>query len=501
MHSDIDNFVFFNTYSNNKYLYDSSSNFVIPSPEPMEDIIRAYKNHNRSDIISSLSSKYRKDICIKYYRIVDNLFKENKTNYIPDQSPVFEFSETNYWKDNYENREKHQIILNVTEYCNLSCNYCVFSGKYYYYNKRNNINMSYEIAKGSIDYYFNTCIDLRKIKYLPTLIAISFYGGEPLLNFLLIKKVVNYCNNRYKYKYENIKYNITTNGSLFNNDNIEYFAKNAIYLSISLDGPREEHDRNRIYKNHMGSYDHVISNLKAIYKKYPEYFLNNVNIICTVDWKSNLGNIDDYFMENSYWLKLSRVNKVSQNNTTYFDKYDLEDKEKYYADLNRLWNKYYSYKTGKETESSILYKLFFEDEMNLYLKRYFTRKTSFTGKCKIGRRIFVGTDGRFHICEKMTDKFSIGDYKNGLCCKKIKKIEQRYFNEVIIKNNCHLCVARYFCHVCFANAGGIKFEAEDMCKYIKINIKNNLRKYYSLFESNRQILKEDKNSKCLLDWT
>ena len=125
-----------------------------------------------------------------------------------------------------------------------------------------NKDMHWETAKKSIDF-------LREHSVDSTQVNIGFYGGEPLLRFSLIKQIVAYA--REKFDGKELAFTITTNGTLLNEEIISYFEKEDVQLMISLDGPKEIHDKNRVFPNGQGSFDTVMENLERLKAIAPDY--------------------------------------------------------------------------------------------------------------------------------------------------------------------------------------------------------------------------------------
>jgi len=101
-------------------------------------------------------------------------------------------------------------------------------------------------------------------------IAISFFGGEPLLNFSLIKKVVPYARENANKANKKVSFNIVTNGTLLDDKNIHYFKENGVVVHVSFDGPKEIQDLQRPFKNGKGSYDATLPRLKKLLSALPE---------------------------------------------------------------------------------------------------------------------------------------------------------------------------------------------------------------------------------------
>jgi len=137
----------------------------------------------------------------------------------------------------------------VTLRCNHQCVYCHASSK----DLDDKCDMNKETAKKAVDIALESPSNVIKIE---------FQGGEPLLNFEIIKFIVEYATTIGPQKNKRIEFVICTNLTLVNEEILQYFCEKEIHLSISLDGPRFVHNRNRSYRNGMQSYEDVIAGLK-----------------------------------------------------------------------------------------------------------------------------------------------------------------------------------------------------------------------------------------------
>ncbi|WP_461641112.1 radical SAM protein [Labilibaculum euxinus] len=138
------------------------------------------------------------------------------------------------------------VLLNVGRECNLRCKYCFVGDK-----REENENMSLEIAKKTLDSVSQMKNGDKKI---------VFHGSEPLMNFELIKNVVEYGNELDK----EIKYSVQTNGTLLKPEIIDFFVKNKVYVGMSLDGLKRSHNKTRPFIGGKGSFDRVINNLAQL---------------------------------------------------------------------------------------------------------------------------------------------------------------------------------------------------------------------------------------------
>lgn len=123
----------------------------------------------------------------------------------------------------------NELVLQVTQACNLSCSYCPFANKTENVYQRNHSGkkMDWETAKKSIDLFEECSTEIDEV-------SITFYGGEPFLNFPLIQKVIDYSNKLFTGK--KVRYALTTNGTLLTDEIIDFIYKNNISVMFSIDG-------------------------------------------------------------------------------------------------------------------------------------------------------------------------------------------------------------------------------------------------------------------------
>ncbi|MBH8007070.1 radical SAM protein, partial [Clostridioides difficile] len=167
-----------------------------------------------------------------------------------------------------------------------------------------------DVAKRSIDYLIKNSSQLNEV-------SVGFYGGEPLLEFDLIKQIVEYV--KVVGEGKEIYFNLTTNATLFNEEIIEFFVKNNITTMISLDGGKEIHDKSRKFANTgEGSHDVVLKNVRYIKNKYPEYYKKNITFNTVINSENDYISIDDFISKNET-LKDSNFLASTLNNN-YSDK-------------------------------------------------------------------------------------------------------------------------------------------------------------------------------------
>ena len=148
------------------------------------------------------------------------------------------------------------MCLNVSHDCNLRCEYC-FAGKGDYEQGR--MVMSEETGKKAIDFLLENSGDREFLE-------LDFFGGEPLMNFEVVKKVVEYARSKEKDYGKTFRFTITTNGMLLNEDVREYINKEMSNIVLSIDGRKEVTDRVRKRVDGTGCYDRIIGNFQELAK-------------------------------------------------------------------------------------------------------------------------------------------------------------------------------------------------------------------------------------------
>jgi uncharacterized protein len=141
-----------------------------------------------------------------------------------------------------------KATLSLTHNCNLACKYC-------YSGKTSKKDMSFATAQKIVDFVMKIALPGRRAEF-------SFFGGEPLLRFDLIEKIVGYIRAKESETGKPVSLSVTSNGTLLRQPILEFFKKEAIDLCVSIDGPAQVHDRNRVHKDGRGSFLEVVKNLQ-----------------------------------------------------------------------------------------------------------------------------------------------------------------------------------------------------------------------------------------------
>lgn len=388
----------------------------------------------------------------------------------------------------------NELIIEVTTNCNLRCKYCIFGESYKELRKHDVKKMPFDIAKKSIDMYFKEFYKSKKHNPNRTPI-ISFYGGEPLMNFSLIKECTNYIKNNYPD--ENIFYTMTTNATLMDENIMDFFVENDFYPLFSLDGDMKEHNANRIFSNGNGSFETAFNNMKKFYKKrkFPLF----TNVVYTVD--TDLNAVIDFFSQHEEFVCIN-ITPVSPVNTTYYENFTKEQYDIHNKILNDLKMEYFNFiKTGKESikngyqkrRMNLLDLMFSRGCTYIIMRSILGNAQSalqYTSTCIPGERLFVDVDGYIYPCEKISRSKNIGNVQNGLDFEIITQYVNDYQNNILLK--CNKCNIGHLCTACFNTflSEGIFLKDESICLRQQEQAKNNLTMYCYINELNSEWLNQ-----------
>lgn len=263
---------------------DTCSGSVHAVDEVAYDIISMYKNAGRDEIISAMLEKYGECEGVNAQEISDCI----------DDVASLEAAGKLYSEDKYEalaqnyknnSRVVKALCLHVAHTCNLNCSYCFASqGKYH----GDRALMSFEVGKRAFDFLIENSGSRRNLE-------VDFFGGEPSLNFEVVKQLVAYARSIEAEHGKNFRFTYTTNGMLLDDDMIEYLNKEMSNVVLSLDGRREVNDRFRKdYAGH-GSYDTIVPNFQRLVRarQGKNYYVRGTFTHHNVDFTNDLFHMAD----------------------------------------------------------------------------------------------------------------------------------------------------------------------------------------------------------------
>lgn len=373
------------------------------------------------------------------------------------------------------------VVLQVTQICNLNCSYCPFAQGNYYSRKHSKKQMSIEIAKKAIDFLVDNAINSN-------ILAVGFYGGEPLINFELVKSVVEYISLQYPHK--KFSYFMTTNATLLDEEKIAFLSEHEFSITISLDGPREIHDRNRQSFSHESSFDKIMEAVKIIKEKFPE-FHKKIIFNCVIDPTASFDCFHSFFTSyeeiNDYICKFSNISRANLKSD------DMTVSNDYLTRYNFEIFKSILSRTGRiETNAvSPIVSSYMIDLLEvMFEKRHFGRMGEIGhpgGPCiPGGRKIFVNADGDIFPCEKvneLSDNMKIGNVYNGFYLDKCSKLLNI---ATLTEEECKQCWACRLCYLCclFCEKNGELSRSQRLsnCKMVRQHLINYFKIYACLIE-------------------
>lgn len=392
-------------------------------------------------------------------------------------------------KNHIVNYGLKQLILLVTQDCNLRCKYCLYSGNYDNNRLHDKQYMTFETAKKAIDNYLLHYYQVKANN--PTQIpTIGFYGGEPLLNYDVVKKSFEYVKNTYEFQ---VNFGITTNATVMTDEMIHFMIDNKFNLSISLNGDKDENDRLRIFKHGAGTYDTIISNLKKIKNINQEYFEKNCSILITYDYGTDLLKLREFIMDNIGDIpKIARITPVSRFFTDWYDQFSDERLEKYKESYKMLKDIFMEKISNNEKPDEFLRFLFSHDVFSVInrttgieISKLHPSFIPYTGACVPGSKIAVDSSGLLHCCEKVNSSRPIGDVINWIDYDKVKSLIEDY--NMKFMSRCMNCPIQRMCPSCYTAAltGNGEFSTENLgdCSKMIEGLKGTFEDTYFLLEN------------------
>lgn len=310
----------------------------------------------------------------------------------------------------------YTIILEINQKCNLSCKYC-------YLGEISGSTMAYETAVKSIDMAYRNVKHHRDNK-----LWFHFVGGEALLDFKQLQKMVSYIRDKNKSEQKELIFSLTTNATLLNKEIVDWLVNNDFIVKISIDGDKETNDRNRISKNSTSVYDNIIKNWPYI-KEYEEKSNKYVQVTNVV----TKNNYQDYFKSLKYLVEELGVKVLD----TALDLTVSWEEEELDSIMEGIRQSYVFYLDSLKNHREFYWNYINE------LKQAGQRKKQFY-TCGAGLIThYVRTDGSLFACSACLDKeFSLGDTDQGLYPDKIEFLKDI---SGIQNESCRSCSIYEYC--------------------------------------------------------
>ncbi len=341
---------------------------------------------------------------------------------------------------NYKERKPvvKALCLHIAHDCNLRCTYC-FAGDGEYKGKKE--HMSLEVGKAAINFLIKNSGGRKQLE-------VDFFGGEPLLNFDVVKQIVSYGNKQAEICDKVIRFTITTNGLLLDDDKADFINSNMSNVVLSLDGRKEVNDKFRKTAGGNGSYDVILPKFLDLVNKRgnKDYYVRGTFT------RENLDFCEDVFhLYNAGFQHVSVEPVVGEKDVNYTIK--EEDLPKIYEEYEKL-----AVKLLIDDERPN----FFHFNIDLQSGPCLSKRVSGCG-CGV-EYLAVTPTGELFPCHQFVgeEKFKLGNVFDGEVNRQITEEFEK--TNVFTKEKCQSCFAKYFCSGgCFANSYFTNGDINDPC--------------------------------------
>ncbi len=399
-------------YKNNLYIvYDNESGVLFEADKIIYEMIDYIQIETDMQLINRFKSGYKIEELKEAIEELRSLI---------DTEVIFEKEKQ------YKPGENFGIIkalcLNISHDCDLRCAYCFASQGSF--NKQRQL-MSVETAKAAIDFLINNSGKRHNLE-------IDFFGGEPLLNFDVVKETVLYAKKRQKQANKAFKFTLTTNALKLNEEISDFINEHMDNVVLSLDGRAHIHDKMRPQIGNKPSYDIIEKHILDFVKKRrdKEYYVRGTYTALNKDFSNDVIHLSDLGIKN---ISIEPVS--SEGNFKYALKND---------DLDLLEREYdmiaEEYIKRKGTDKEFLY---FHFNIDINSSPCIYKKIS---GCGAGTDyLAVSADGKLYPCHQFTsnDEFYLGNVYDGIIN---EKIGQDFFDtNILTKSECKDCWAKYHC--------------------------------------------------------
>ena len=365
----------------------------------------------------------------------------------------------------FEKRTFDSLVLFVTNQCNLECTYC--------FERANNLN---DIKKMDLETLENTIIYFLDNFDHPSVIRICFFGGEPLLNMPLLKNSIPLFNdiaNKYQVRFA---YGLATNGTIMNDDLLDFIIENDISIQVGMDGLEATHNLYRKFIDGQDTYQRVVSNVRKL-SKYCEVSARITLTDLSMDLIRTYLELNDIgFSE----VKMEYVSNKNFNNNQSLDEFstNLELFANYFIE-------------NIQQKKLINFAVFM-----MYLKKIHLGSRRNYFPCRAGVSHYtVATDGSIYLCHRFNNfsEYKCGDIYHGLDNEKRLAFlyDHQKFNR--LNNKCKNCWAQSVCggtcyHASYTNSGDTRRINDLYCEYRKLIFAKVLYIYASLNEEEKAFI-------------
>ena len=412
-------------YKNNGYniVLDVNSGAIHVVDDVTYDVIELFEDNSAKEIIEKLVDRYPQTEIEEAIQEVNEL-KDNEELFTEDT-----------YKERIIDFKKRQTVvkalcLHIAHDCNLACRYC-FAEEGEYHGRR--ALMSYETGKQALDFLIANSGSRRNLE-------VDFFGGEPLMNWDVVKQLVAYGREQEKLHDKHFRFTLTTNGVLLNDEIMEFANKEMDNVVLSIDGRKEVHDRMRPFRKGAGSYDLIVPKFQkfAESRHQDKYYVRGTYTHFNTDFSKDVLHLADL------GFKQISVEPVVAQPT---DEYALKD-----SDLPVLFDEYdrLAAEMVKRNKAGNGFN-FFHFMIDLEGGPCVAKRLS---GCGSGTEYLAVTPwGDFYPCHQFVgqEDFLMGNVDTGITRTDIR--DEFKLCNVYAKEKCRDCFARFYCSGgCAANS-------------------------------------------------
>lgn len=412
-------------YKNNGYniVLDVNSGAIHVVDDVTYEIIAMYEDHSREEILDTLSSNYDREELAGAYDEVKEL---------ADDGQLFTDDEYEDYIMDFKKRPTvvKALCLHIAHDCNLACRYC-FAEEGEYHGRRE--LMSFEVGKQALDFLIANSGHRRNLE-------VDFFGGEPLMNWQVVKDLVAYGREQEKIHDKNFRFTLTTNGVLLNDEVMEFANREMGNVVLSIDGRKEIHDHMRPFRNGKGSYDLIVPKFQkfAESRNQDKYYVRGTFTHYNLDFSEDVLHLADLGFK-----QISVEPVVAEDSEGYALR--EEDLPKLFEEYDKLAAEMVKRKKeGKDFN-------FFHFMIDLEGGPCVAKRLS---GCGSGTEYLAVTPwGDLYPCHQFVgnEEFLMGNVRDGVTRTDIRD-EFKCCN-VYAKEKCRSCFARFYCSGgCVANS-------------------------------------------------
>ena len=399
----------------------------------------------------------------------------------------------------FNNVLMRKFVLEVTEDCNFRCRYCMNSMEGNHRRHRP-AHMSFDTARIAIDHYRNLYLSIYdaladdKKRFLLEEYGphIGFYGGEPTLNFDVVKRATEYFKRldwgRPEITGDKTSVSLNTNLSRMNDEILHFLADNDIMLFASLDGTREQHDRNRVDAAGRGTFDVAYANLMKIRDFAPDYYARRASVFA-VDARGNNRAENQEFLKTlgcrhsllDQALPDRVVDAPEASRQLLLENADSAIRRK----LDRIKAAGSANDYIDELQALFLFEGLGTDDP------HGANVTNRVISCPMGvDNIMIGVGGDMHICHKTDGSMPFGNVHAGIDREALARLHSDYA-KALNDSLCRECWAHNFCGICGAlrmKKGGFVNPSPEECDYLRAVAECDFRLFIEVYRSHPEAL-------------